>query len=150
MGRTGYHKKSPYYVKLPDENIIRYIRRFVKSVIEMYPHAREHGFRYYTDTNFRRKISYDCKKNIRKHREGAFNRSYVRAKLKTQLIARDGLGCKSCKQEFDRENLTIDHIIPLFTGGRGSDIKNLQLLCEPCHVQKTKDDRLLFKNKPHR
>jgi 5-methylcytosine-specific restriction endonuclease McrA len=147
MGRKSYDKRSPYYVKLPDENIIRYIRRFIKSIIEMYPHAREHGLRYYTDTQFRRKISYDRKKNIRRHREGAFNRSDVRAKLKTRLIDRSGHTCNICKSEFARENLTIDHIIPLFTGGRGSDIKNLQLLCNPCHVQKTKEDIVTFKGK---
>lgn len=33
-----------------------------------------------------------------------------------------------------------DHIIPVHKGGRGIDPNNLQVLCVPCHLAKTKED----------
>ena len=33
----------------------------------------------------------------------------------------------------------LDHIVPLFKGGRDDD-SNLQGLCTPCHAEKTQDD----------
>lgn len=33
-----------------------------------------------------------------------------------------------------------DHIIPIHLGGRGIDPRNLQVLCVPCHKDKTKED----------
>lgn len=35
----------------------------------------------------------------------------------------------------------VDHIIPIFRGGRGVCIENIQVLCEPCHRKKTARER---------
>lgn len=49
-------------------------------------------------------------------------------------------------KEFDKldkrgfPNFEVDHITPLCKGGSMWDPKNHQVLCKPCHIQKTKDD----------
>lgn len=35
----------------------------------------------------------------------------------------------------------VDHIIPIFRGGRGVCIENIQVLCEPCHRKKSARER---------
>ncbi len=44
--------------------------------------------------------------------------------------------CEKCKNEFLKEELTVDHIKPKCEGGSNT-LDNLQLLCEPCHRKKT-------------
>lgn len=48
-------------------------------------------------------------------------------------IAQDGL-CKYCNLPLPEKD-SIDHIVPLAEGGK-HEIKNMQLLCLPCHVEK--------------
>jgi 5-methylcytosine-specific restriction endonuclease McrA len=134
----------------PDETLIAYVRRMKSTVIAMFPHAKEHGLRYYFDTDFRRGISYrrrrKIKDKVRKARAGPFWNRTGKKRLKTQLIERDGQRCNGCKQLFNREELTIDHVLALFMGGN-SDPANLQLLCEPCHVEKNRQETLQFYGK---
>lgn len=40
------------------------------------------------------------------------------------------------------ENLCLDHIIPVCAGGNSS-FENAQTLCQPCNVEKVREDRLL-------
>jgi 5-methylcytosine-specific restriction endonuclease McrA len=143
MSFSGYNKKNPYYKILPKENVFYYFKRLIRSIVAMYPYAKEHGFRYYFDTEFRRRISFKRnsyrKKLLRRKREGSFSRSKIKVRLKLKLVERDQSDCNICKQPFDMKNLTIDHVLPLFQGGN-SEIDNLQLLCEPCHQVKTKQE----------
>lgn len=62
-----------------------------------------------------------------------------RERIKKQLKERDGAFCMFCKSD---KNLTVDHIIPLnqFSGKEGDILSNMQLLCEVCHVNKTKKE----------
>jgi 5-methylcytosine-specific restriction endonuclease McrA len=94
------------------------------------------------DTDFRRAISTKRKKAIRVQREGSFGKKSVKARLKTALIERDGERCLHCIKPMVREQLTIDHIFPLCMGG-DNEFKNLQLLCVPCHEEKTRNDHEL-------
>ena len=48
------------------------------------------------------------------------------------VFANDSYACVRCES---RDNLTIDHIIPV-SGGGGDDRDNLQTLCRPCNLQK--------------
>ena len=67
------------------------------------------------------------------------NSRHGRERVRRQLVQRDGNFCKICGA---KENLTVDHIKPLhlFKGKEGDVLENKQLLCEKCHVEKTKKE----------
>jgi 5-methylcytosine-specific restriction enzyme A len=48
------------------------------------------------------------------------------------------LPCKRCGEEYI-EGHNVDHIVPIFKGGNGNQ-SNLQMLCNPCHREKTRID----------
>lgn len=52
---------------------------------------------------------------------------------KERIKARDNYMCRKCKS---REQLTIDHIVPVDLGGTDDD-DNLQTLCKGCNIMKT-------------
>lgn len=54
--------------------------------------------------------------------------------------------CQMCRQVLNKRKLTVDHIVPKSQGG-SNDISNKQLLCEPCHITKTKLDKEKYCNK---
>ncbi|MGF6981409.1 5-methylcytosine-specific restriction protein A [Paraburkholderia atlantica] len=48
--------------------------------------------------------------------------------------------CARCLTKgFVTEATEVDHIMPLFKGGTDA-WQNLQSLCDPCHVEKTRED----------
>jgi len=48
--------------------------------------------------------------------------------------------CKACNKVMDkRDEVDVDHIVPLAAGGK-NELSNLQLLCIECHKEKTKKD----------
>lgn len=52
--------------------------------------------------------------------------------VREYIFQRDNHQCRSCGQA---TKLSIDHIIPLASGG-SNDISNLQTLCSQCNSQK--------------
>lgn len=56
------------------------------------------------------------------------------AKVRAQVMARDGLRCVQCGCD-DIEELGVDHIIADANGGPGT-LDNLQTLCRPCNSRK--------------
>ena len=58
------------------------------------------------------------------------------ARNRRKLVAKFGLICQGCKEEFLNEELTVDHIRPLSKGGHPRALGNLQLMCEPCNSSK--------------
>ena len=47
--------------------------------------------------------------------------------------------CSCWGKDVDIKGFHIDHIVPLANGGTNDD-ENLQVLCEPCHFEKTKQE----------
>jgi 5-methylcytosine-specific restriction endonuclease McrA len=145
-----HNNKPPYYKIRPGETVFRYLLRLRKTVMAMYPYARLHGIRYYFDTEYRRRLSYRRRQKkkdyVRRKRAGSFCNKKVKARLKTSLIERDGQQCNTCKLSLCRNDLTIDHILPLFMNGN-SALANLQLLCRPCHKEKEKQDQIRYIHK---
>ena len=56
--------------------------------------------------------------------------------FKVRILDRDGC-CVKCGSKNDLE---VDHILPLMTGGKMWDENNLQTLCKVCHRSKTNQD----------
>ena len=54
---------------------------------------------------------------------------------KDALYKEQGGKCKGCGKKFSKENLTVDHIVPLSKGG-SERLNNLQALCGHCNSVK--------------
>jgi hypothetical protein len=48
--------------------------------------------------------------------------------------------CNCCKKKVELSKMQIDHIEPLACGGT-NDLNNLQVLCKPCHHEKTQEEK---------
>ena len=59
------------------------------------------------------------------------------ARLKRQILKRDGYRCQQCG---GAGRLEIDHIVPVSAGGGIWDGLNLQTLDRGCHVSKTQQE----------
>ena len=57
---------------------------------------------------------------------------------KEQIKKRDNYICLCCNKSGKGVRLQIDHIIPIFQGGR-ADVENSQTLCKECNMQKGKN-----------
>jgi 5-methylcytosine-specific restriction endonuclease McrA len=92
------------------------------------------GFRYYRDTNFRRQ----SKKNMKnRHKYGSF--LHNKTSLREAIIRRDGRKCNWCSDYLNRVDMTLDHITPISRGGTNKK-DNIQILCNDCHIKKTKQE----------
>jgi 5-methylcytosine-specific restriction endonuclease McrA len=65
-----------------------------------------------------------------------------RPSARTLLYAIQAGKCRKCNEQFEKEELTIDHIKPSCEGGSNS-IVNKQLLCLLCHRQKTSTETVM-------
>lgn len=140
MSLKHYLNKASFYKRRKTETTIKYVWRIVRTIIALYPAARKYGLRYYINHAYRMTCSFRAARirqdAMRRKKQGRHFRKN-RWLIKRQLIERDGQICICCKQGFEWEELTFDHIIRLKDGG-SSELDNLQLLCEVCHTAKTK------------
>lgn len=122
----GYH--NPY----------TYVLGVINDLRKMWPYVKKYGLRYVFDYEYRCTMR---KKEIklRKRRKYGNNYYYKRKRWVLELIFRDGPGCKLCHGV--GIPLTIDHITRLVDGGK-NHLPNMQLLCEPCHVEKSRQEVL--------
>lgn len=66
-------------------------------------------------------------------------RGYAGQKRRAKWLAYHPL-CVACERMgFVTQAAEVDHIVPLFKGGK-DDSTNLQSLCKPCHDRKTRED----------
>lgn len=54
---------------------------------------------------------------------------------RANIYARDGFTCQYCGVEFESEELTFDHVVPVAQGGR-KDWTNITTACVPCNKRK--------------
>ena len=60
-------------------------------------------------------------------------------RLRRHILARDKWECQACGKLLGRAE--VDHIVPVSRGGKVHDERNLQSLCVPCHIAKTRIDK---------
>ncbi len=48
--------------------------------------------------------------------------------------------CEICNKKLNLKSFHIDHIVPLACGGT-NEKNNLQILCQPCHFEKTRTEQ---------
>ena len=68
--------------------------------------------------------------------------------LKSEIMARDGFNCQWCNTQYQKEDLIIDHFIPLTLQGN-NDKENLLTSCKRCNQYKYNFNPLDFYNKGH-
>jgi len=64
-----------------------------------------------------------------------YRRAVIDIHVRIGIFRRDGYCCKHCGEQFSRNQLELDHIKPISTGGDDS-IENLQTLCRTCNRKK--------------
>lgn len=65
-----------------------------------------------------------------------------------RILNRDSCICRHCSKPFPKNELIVDHIIPLFEGGADKD-DNLQLLCLHHNAIKTRKELQRYKKYHH-
>ena len=68
---------------------------------------------------------------------GQTPRELIPLSIQAKVLRRDGGKCVVCES---KHNLQFDHIIPVSKGGSTS-AKNIQLLCQTCHLEKQSNAR---------
>ena len=57
--------------------------------------------------------------------------------MRLHIIQRDGAVCVACQKFLTDGDITIDHIVPLASGGARLDPINLQVMCRKCNSSKS-------------
>ena len=60
-------------------------------------------------------------------------------RLRRKILVRDSWECQACGKLLGLAQ--VDHIKPVFKGGKPFEEANCQVLCVSCHVEKTKIDK---------
>jgi 5-methylcytosine-specific restriction endonuclease McrA len=68
---------------------------------------------------------------------------------KHNIFIRDLFTCQYCSTQFPRNELTLDHVLPISKGGRTS-WDNIVAACNPCNSRKGNSLTPLPKTAPHR
>lgn len=66
-------------------------------------------------------------------------REPITAQTRYTVLKAFGFRCARCQVSASDQELDIDHIVPVCVGGTNARA-NLQPLCEPCHVSKSRED----------
>lgn len=98
------------------------------------PIARQFGWRYLWDEEFRIKIR---KRRHNKRKRKLYGANWVTKRVSSisKLVQRDGDICQICFRKLKESEMTVDHITKLAEGPRNHSLENLRILCEPCHVE---------------
>jgi len=116
-------------------NAYRRMKAFVVVFYGAVNYGLFQGVRYLREPRYRRQVRTSVRN---RHRYGAFLGNKV--SLRDAIIKKRGRCCELCCKRLRYSEMTLDHIVPVSRGGTNK-VKNLRILCEPCHVMKTKIDR---------
>ena len=110
------------------------IVRLVKKYVAMYPKAKKHGWYYFWNKDFRKRIRNRERYLKQKNYLGYIR--YNRKGIKKKLAKVNGTACYWCREWIDWQSpaTTIDHKIPQSKGG-SKKLENLRLLHETCRVE---------------
>lgn len=128
MSNKIYYLNGKWWTYGPGDNPYTYVYRQVQYTYRMIPKVRKHGIRYLFDVQLRKRIK-------AKQRGG---RRFVKYQ-RTILYKSRGSQCQICHKKFSIEKLTVDHLVK-WTDVGYKKLRNLQLLCDPCHA--IKDNRV--------
>lgn len=67
---------------------------------------------------------------------------------KQNLFLRDKFTCQYCSIRFPRQELTLDHVLPISKGGR-TNWENIVAACGPCNHRKGNNERIRPATPPH-
>jgi len=67
------------------------------------------------------------------------SRRVIPERVKREILDEQGWCCFACHQPVSRDQIDVDHRVPLALGG-SDDETNWVALCRPCHKQKTRAD----------
>jgi 5-methylcytosine-specific restriction endonuclease McrA len=74
-----------------------------------------------------------------RRRERGLPPKHVWRKLCRQVKARDRNRCRSCGADVPPGRGAVDHVLAIYLGGRSVE-ENLVLLCDDCHLEKTRPE----------
>ncbi len=74
-----------------------------------------------------------------------FNRNNTWRFVRKDVLRRDNYRCSICRKRFRKNELDIDHIIPVRMSGDLFDKDNLRTLCKECHRMKSNLDSWALK-----
>jgi len=77
-----------------------------------------------------------CPRHEREHQERRGESGWKRQRTNQQILDNAMHMCAKCGKRGE----IVDHIRPLWMGGRDDDPRNKQVLCEPCHRAKTAEE----------
>lgn len=80
----------------------------------------------------------------------ALKRAYTETKLSKSKRQAKHYRCASCQNEFTSKDVQVDHIVAMghcdtwdeFIEGLFCEADNLQILCKPCHLIKSKKEKV--------
>jgi len=117
------------------KNRYKKLKTGARIFLEAISYGMSVGYRYWIEPRYRRQTK-NNKKNKEKY--GSFVNNKI--PLREAVIRRDGRWCKWCGRYLKYSEMTIDHILAVSNEGTNK-LDNLQILCEDCHILKTKQER---------
>jgi 5-methylcytosine-specific restriction endonuclease McrA len=130
LSRALYNEKNADYVA-------EYARQNAKRYRERFPEKSKQAVMDWWSRNPERKKTYHRNRRARKRGNGG---SHTQAEI-NEIFKHQKGRCAYCRIKLGAatNERHVDHIVPLIEGGT-NDRRNLQILCQPCNLEKGRRD----------